>query len=47
MTLASLQTVRTELHRKQALKSRFPAPQVLDLAEKGAPGNAGAPLPYV
>jgi len=27
MALASLQTVQTELHRKQALKSRYPAPR--------------------
>jgi hypothetical protein len=26
MALASLQTVQTELHRKQALKSRYPSP---------------------
>jgi hypothetical protein len=27
MALASLQTVQTELHRKQALRSRFPSPR--------------------
>jgi len=27
MALASLQTVQAELHRKQALKSRYPAPR--------------------
>jgi hypothetical protein len=27
MALASLQTVQTELHRKQALKSRYPSPR--------------------
>jgi hypothetical protein len=27
MALASLQTVQTELHRKKALRSRFPSPR--------------------